>query len=335
MNALKNITLVTGASGFVGRHLVKYLSEKGKLVKALYNNTIPDESLLQLKGIIWQKCDLLDVYDVESVMQDVDEIYHCAAMVSFRREDRLQMMHFNLESTTNIVNAALDAGIRKLLYMSSIATLGRNGEGKEISEETQWEESVHNSMYSQSKYNAELEVWRGMAEGLNAVIVNPGIILGEGDWDKGSSRLMKVVYKEFPFYTSGINAWVDVKDVVDISYRLMESGIADERFILSSGNYAYKDIFSRMAAALNRKPPYIRANKWMTSLVWRISVLKNKLLGGDITITKETARTSQSKNYYNNQKLIKYLPEFQYTPLDSTIKRMAVAYIAENRLKNQ
>jgi nucleoside-diphosphate-sugar epimerase len=329
LTAASNITLVTGASGFLGRHLVRYLSQQGHTVRALYNNNPPAEDLKSLANVSWEKYDLLDIYDVETAMQDVCDVYHCAAIVSFHPKDKERMLHFNIESTANIVNQALEQGIRKLAYVSSIASLGRNAATNEITEEEQWEESSYNSVYSFSKHSAELEVWRGNGEGLDTIIVNPGIILGEGNWDEGSARLIKVAYEEFPFYTKGINGWVDVQDVVSAVYQLMHSDITDERFILCEGNHSYYDIFNTMADALGRKKPAYHANTFMTSLVWRWQMLKNRLTGQNITITKETARTAHKQSFYNNTKLQQYLPDFRYTPIEKTIKRMAEAFLAE------
>jgi nucleoside-diphosphate-sugar epimerase len=329
LTAASNITLVTGASGFLGRHLVRYLSQQGHTVRALYNNNPPAEDLKSLDNVSWEKYDLLDIYDVETAMQDVSDVYHCAAIVSFHPKDKERMLHFNIESTANIVNQALEQGIRKLAYVSSIASLGRNAATNEITEEEQWEESSYNSVYSFSKHTAELEVWRGNGEGLDTIIVNPGIILGEGNWDEGSARLIKVAYEEFPFYTRGINGWVDVQDVVAVIYQLMHSDITDERFILCEGNHSYHDIFNTMADALGRKKPRYHANAFMTSLVWRWQMLKNRLTGQNITITKETARTAHKQSFYNNTKLQQYLPDFRYTPIQQTIKRMAEAFLAE------
>src|SRR5690606_11484814 len=183
-----------------------------------------------------------------------------------------------------------------------------------------------------SKYYSEMEVWRGAAEGLDTVVINPGIILGEPlsgnreEWDDGSPRLMKVVSKEFPFYTQGINAWVDVKDVVRASVQLMESSISSERFILSAGNFSYREVFSEMAAALGKKSPSIKAGKLLTSLVWRWSMLRSFLFKTSVTITRETARTAQKKVFYNNNKLKSYLKDFRYTDLKTTIARMAMAF---------
>lgn len=322
--------LVTGASGLVGRHLVQLLAAKGEKVRALYHST-PVEKLERLSGIEWVQCDLLDVEAVEEVMQGISDVYHCAAIVSFEKADAKNIMHFNVESTANLVNAALNAGASKLVYASSIAALGRNNIEHEITEEQQWEESRGNSVYAQSKYYAELEVWRGMAEGLDAAIVNPGIILGEGDWEKGSARLLKVADKEFPYYTEGVTSWVDVKDVAKAMYMLMKSNIKQERFILSAGNISYKDIFTMMAEGLGKKPPHKKAGRFLSGVVWRLSALKKLFTGKTSTITRESAATAQRKVYYNNQKLINTLPDFSYTPVAETIQRITEAYKAQKQ----
>ncbi len=325
--------LVTGASGFLGQHLVERLSREGRAIRALYHHTPPSEALQSLPNTTWRKADLLDVYDVAAMMTGVDYVYHCAAIVSFDGRDREKLLHTNIETTTNVVNAALDAGVKKLLYVSSVASLGRGAVEKEITEETEWEESKHNSVYSKSKYFAEMEVWRGMAEGLEAVIINPAIILGEGDWEKGSAKLIQTAYKEFPFYTEGVNGWVDVKDVVEIAIGLMNSSISEERFIISAGNFSYKKLFTLMAEALQKKPPHIKANRLLTGLVWRWSTFLSWLTGARPTITRETATTAQKKIYYNNEKLLQVFPFFCYTPIETTVKRMANGYLADKKLR--
>jgi dihydroflavonol-4-reductase len=328
------LSLVTGASGFVGKHLVRYLSEKGKAVRAVYFQNPPAESLKQLNGVEWVKADLLDVYDVDEILNGVSCVYHCAAIVSFNPSDKYKMLHFNVESTINLVNASIEKEIEKFLFISSVAALGRREGKKEITEEEQWEESKYNSKYGLSKHLSEIEVWRGMAEGLKGIIVNPGLILGEGNWSEGTARFFKVVDREFPFYTQGINSWVDVKDLVRIVVSLMECEVTSERFIVSSGNYSYKEVFSRMANALGKKPPHIKAGKFLSSLVWRFSLLKSKITGEIATITKETARNAQKQSFYNNGKLFDCLPGFRYTPLEETIGRIAGAYKAESAGKS-
>jgi nucleoside-diphosphate-sugar epimerase len=242
------------------------------------------------------------------------------------------MIHTNTEITGNIVNAALDAGVRKMVHISSVASLGRDGTGREITEEAQWEESGLNSAYALSKYGAEMEAWRGIGEGLDAVILNPGIILGEPltqiGWKDGSARLMLTAWKEFPFFTDGITAFVDIRDVVRAALALMHSEVSGERFILSAGNFPFRDIFNLMADALGRRRPHIHAGAFATGLVWRWSALKAKFGGSKPLITKETARNAQAKSIYKADKIFGALPGFTYTPIEKTIADMAKVFLA-------
>lgn len=323
------MVLVTGASGFLGQHLVRQLAAQNVPIRALFHSHQPNEALSQWHNVHWVQCDLLDVLEVAEVFKDIEEVYHCAAKVSFDSADKYLIQKINAESTANVVNAALDASIRKLVFVSSIATLGRGNLEKPLTENDFWEESKNNTAYARSKYLSEMEVWRAMAEGLNAVIINPAVILGAGNWEQGSARLMKVVDNEFPFYTEGVNGWVDVKDVVDAMLMLMKSDICEERFILCEGNHSYKEIFTLMANSLGKKPPYIKAPKWATGLLWRWNVLRKLFTGKSATVTKETTRTAQVKCYYNNEKLLSSLPDFQYTPIEETIREMGHAYLQE------
>jgi dihydroflavonol-4-reductase len=322
------MVLITGASGFLGQHLLRHLAAQGLRIRALFHSHPPLADLRNIPGVEWLQCDLLDVFAVEEAMQGVTDVYHCAAIVSFDSKARNSMLHFNTQSTANVVNESLLQGIRKLVHVSSVAAIGRSGDAaKEITEEEEWGESSYNSAYAISKYFAETEVWRGMGEGLNAVIVNPGIILGAGDWHKGSAQLMKVAYDEFPFYTSGSTSWVDVADVVKILDLLMKSDIAGQRFILSSGNHSFREVFTSMAGALNKKPPRYRANALVTGIAWRAGKLRNMLFGTNMAITRETAITAHSSSFYSNSKLLAALPGFTYTSIHSSINLMARSFL--------
>ncbi len=325
--------LVTGASGFLGQYLVRILSGRGEKVRALYHKNAPNQELILLPGIRWVKADLLDVFEVEEIMAGITHIYHCAAIVSFEKNMEAEMLHFNAESTANIVNQALVQSIEKLVYVSSVAALGRPGDGKkEISEEEQWGESGYNSAYGLSKYLAEMEVWRGVGEGLNAVIVNPSIMLGAGNWDAGSAALVKIAWKEFPFYTNGITGWVDVEDVAHLLPLLLDSDVNAERFIVSEGNHSFREIFTSMAVALQKRPPHIHANALITGLAWRLARLQ-KSTGKNPVITKQTATTAHAASYYNNEKLNRFLPDFTYTPLPQTIQKMCAAFARSKLLQ--
>ena len=320
--------LVTGGSGFLGQHLVRHLSQQGAQVRALYNSHAPSEALKKLPGVEWVRCDLLDIFEVEEAIEGVTQIYHCAAIVSFDPRRRDEMLHFNPESTANIVNEALVQGIEKMVYVSSVAALGRSGDAKkEITEEEEWGESGYNSAYGISKYLAETEVWRGIGEGLNAVIINPAVMLGTGDWSSGSLQLIKLADKEFPFYTHGVSGWVDVGDVVKIMVLLMSSDIEAERFIVCEGNHSFRDIFTIMAKALNKKPPHYHAGPRLTGLVWRLSMLRHKLFGTGSMITKETASTAQGYSFYSNRKLLETFPSFSYTAINKAIEGMARSFL--------
>lgn len=312
--------LVTGASGFLGLQLLQELISRQEPVRAVYNNTPPQ---LQHPLIQWEKADLLDIFEVEHIFRDVTHVYHCAAIVSFDSNRKELLIQNNINVTAHIVNQALEQHISKMVYVSSIAAMGRSHTDQFINEETFWSESKENSSYSKSKYYAEMEVWRGISEGLNAAIVNPAIILGEGDYSKGSAQLLSNVAKEFPYYTEGVNGWVDVKDVAKAMLLLMESDIAEERFILSVGNHSYKEVFTIMAEKLSVKVPSRHATPLLASIVWRLDYLRSRFTGKNPLITRESARTAQSRSYYDNSKFLKAFPSFSYTPLSRTIERMA------------
>jgi len=322
------MVLVTGASGFLGLHLVRYLSERGLKVRALYNNHPPAGNAATLTGVIWMRCDLLDVFEVEEAMAGISQIYHCAAIVSFSRRMHDKMLHFNPESTANIVNQALTQGNLKLVYVSSVAALGQaTGQGKEITEEEEGGESQYISAYGLSKYLAEIEVWRGIGEGLDAVIVNPGIILGQGGEQSGASRLMAAADGEFKFYTLGVTAWVDVNDVVKVLYNLMTDGPVAERYIISAGNFSYREIISLMAKALGRKTPQWYASPALSGISWRLSGLYSLITGKRSPITRETVAGAQAVSLYNNRKYLNAYPAFNYTALNETIEGMAKAWV--------
>ncbi|MCK7558555.1 NAD-dependent epimerase/dehydratase family protein [Chitinophaga sedimenti] len=319
--------LVTGGTGFLGSHLIRTLVQAGKPVKALYRKHIPDQLADVRDKVMWVKGDVLDVTALEEAMEDVTHVYHCAAVVSFNPIHKYEMLKINIEGTSNIVNLCIDFNIQKLVHVSSVASLGRAKEMKEISEENSWEESKNNSAYALSKHLSEMEVWRGIAEGLNAVMVNPSIILGSGYWGDGSGALLKNAWKEFPFYTQGINGFVDVEDVVKAMVMLMESDITKHRFVLSAANWSYRDLFTKMAEGLHKKPPHIAAKPRMAALVWRVEKLKSFITGKPALITRETARTAQLKVFYNSDKITKMLPGYTFKPLDQTIREISAKYL--------
>lgn len=328
--------LLTGATGFLGAHVAAGLLERGFSVKALKRSTSSlDEFYYVLKmrgmsdGIInklrWRECDLLDTYTLAKETEGVEKIYHCAAIVSFWHKKREEMMHANVQGTANIVNCALDAGVKKLCYASSIAALGREKDGDRIDENTPWRDSKYNTQYAISKYLAEMEVWRGQEEGLDSVIVNPGIIIGEGNWDKGSCRLVNTAAKGFSFYTRGSNGYVDVLDVTRAMIELMGSKISGERFVLVEGNIPFKEFFALLSKEFGKPSPRIPVGRAMAQLARLFYGIKSLASGEEPLVTRETARNSQKSFYYINDKIKRELG-FEFTPMEETIKRVCAAY---------
>jgi dihydroflavonol-4-reductase len=323
--------LVTGGSGLVGKELIKQLLAQGKAVTAIYNKTpLPNFNSPLLKQF---HCNLLDVVGLTEIMQDVEQVYHCAAIVTFNPKRKQELFTINIEGTANIVNAALEAGVKKMVHVSSVAALGRAIENEQVDESISWKEETSKSNYSQSKYLGELEVWRGISEGLDAIIVNPVIILGDGDWDAGSSKLFKSVYEEFPWYTTGVTGFVDVRDVAKAMIALMQSNISSERFIISAANKSYQDVFNLMATAFGKKQPHKKVTPNIANIVWRLEAIKSFFTGQDPLITKETAANALSNVNFNNSKLLKFLPGFAYTKIEQTITDTCRAL--QQKLNNQ
>jgi nucleoside-diphosphate-sugar epimerase len=310
---------VTGASGLVGSHLISSLIEKGLEVRALYRKNIP--VFKHAEKVNWVQGDILDVNILNETLQGITQVYHCAAIVSFSPKQAATMLKANVEGTANVVNACIEHSIQKLVYVSSVAALGRIRENTPVDETMNWTPETSNSIYGKSKYLAEMEVWRGMGEGLNVAIVNPVIILGAGDWNKGSSEIFKSAYDEFPWYTSGVSGFVDVMDVIDAMQLLMQSEVQGQRYIISGANLPYQEIFTRIANAFNKRPPFRKVTPLLTEIVWRLEALKGFFTGKTPLITKETAKTAQAVVHFDNSKFLKAFPSFTYRTIDETINR--------------
>ncbi len=312
------MVLVTGGSGLLGKELITQLLAQGKSVTAIYNKTpLSDFHNNHIKQV---QCNILDVVGLEEVMQNMEQVYHCAAIVSLGPRMRKELFKINVEGTANVVNAALDAGVKKMIYVSSVAALGRIRENEFVNETMYWSKETSNSAYGQSKYLGEMEVWRGIGEGLNAVIVNPSIILGAGNWESGSSRIFKNVYEEFPWYTDGISGFVDVRDVANAMILLMESDIISERFIVSAANISYQEIFNLIAKSFGKRQPHKKVTPLIAQIVWRLERLKSMFTGKEPLITKETALTAMAKMHFDNTKLLKFLHNFKYRSIEDTIE---------------
>lgn len=264
---------------------------------------------------------------LEEAMQGIDAVIHSAAFVSFYKKERRQMYQVNVEGTANVVNVAIEQKLPRLLHVSSVAAIGRTAKSQLISEEKKWEDDKSNTHYAISKHKAELEVWRGFGEGLNGVIINPGTILGFGDWHASSCAIFKNAYKEFPWYTQGVNGFVGVEDVAEASIRLLFSDIVEKRFIVNSENISFRELFNLMAIQFGKRKPNREATKMIAAIAWRIEALKSLLTGKNPLLTRETAKVSQSQTKFNNHAILQALPGFSFTPLECTIKNACKNYL--------
>lgn len=323
-------TLVTGAAGLLGVYLIRELLKTNEPVIAIYRSKIPPQlSPEEQAQVTWVQGDILDVLFLEEVMQDCDKVYHCAGLVSFSPKRIKDLFKINVDGTANVVNACLAAGVNKLIHVSSVASLGRKRNGQTVTENVKWDDNANPSVYGKTKYLGELEVWRGIAEGLDAVIVNPVIILGKGDWHTGSGATFKNAYNEFPWYTEGSSGFVDGEDVAKAMVMLMDSEITAERFILSAENWTYRGLFDAMAKGFGKKPPSRKVTPWLAALVWRLEAIKGWVTGQDPLLTKETAETAQQTVKFDNTKILQALPGFSFKPLEQTIEESCSYYLSK------
>ncbi len=318
--------LVTGGAGLLGSTLIKQLLQKGETILAAYNTT--DIPIIHQK-LIKLKVDILDVIALENAMRGVNKVYHCAAIVSFNPRDKEKLNKTNVEGTANIVNACLDANIHKLIHVSSVAALGRIRQNQTIDETMLWTNQTSNSVYGESKYKGEMEVWRGIAEGLNATIINPSIILGPADWNNSSTAIFKNIYNEFGWFTTGSTGWVDVEDVAKAMIALMESDIINQKFIVSGHNETYQNVFNLIANGFSKKQPAKKVTPLIAAIIWRLEKIKSTFSGKNPLITKETAATALTTVHYNNAKLLNDLPNFKYAPLNESIERICKELISK------
>lgn len=308
------MVLVTGGTGLVGAHLVLHLIENGEIVRAIYRNPENIQKTRNLfllykkealfEKIEWVPADITDVPSLELAFENIEYVYHCAALISFDPKDEDLIRKTNIEGTANIVNFCIDKNIKKLCFVSSIAALGDLKEfEKTITEDTEWNPEKHHSDYAISKYGAEMEVWRGQQEGLEVVIVNPGVIIGPGFQEQGSGIFFKKIKEGLPFYTKGITGFVAVNDVVRISFELMKSTIHNDRFTLIAENMVYREFLNTIADALKVKRPTIHASPFLVTVYSKIDWVLSNVFRQKRKLGRETAKSSYSKNTYSNEKI--------------------------------
>ena len=308
--------LVTGGSGLVGCHLLHELTKKHNQVFALKRSTSNIDIVKKVfsyysknhielfEKIKWINGDLNDIDSLSDAFSNVTEVYHCAAFISFDSKDLNAMKKINVEGTANVVNCALDFGVKKFCYVSTIAAIGLST-NKLTDENTEWFDNKN--PYSMTKKNAEMEVWRGISEGLNAVIVNPGVIVGSGFWKRGSGAFFTQISRGMSYYPSGKTGFVCIHDVVDIMCKLMDKNMFSERFVLVAENWTFKKFFEEVSSNLGIKPPEKEAGKLIMTLALFIDFISSKIKGKRRKLNSASIESSTSQSHYSNNKIIESL----------------------------
>lgn len=318
--------LVTGATGFLGSELVRQLTAQNLMVRALKRSTAKIPALLKDNNLIeWFVADINDLEDLADAFENITQVYHCAAFISFDPKDKMKLLRVNIEGTSNVVNLCLDHHIR-LVHVSSVAALGDAKKGAEITEKDFWEYNANVHSYAISKYEGEMEVWRSIAEGLDAVIVNPAVIIGKNAGFNGSGAIFKLVKDGLKFYTDGATGIVDVEDVAKAMILLMDSGITAERFTLTAENLNYKDFFTAIAEGFGIKAPNTEAKPWMLGIAWRAAKLASIFTGKSPALTKDAAKSSFNSSYYSNEKIKKTIG-MDFKPVATSIQEITTALV--------
>ena len=322
----------------LGAHLLFALTKQGKGVKAMKRTSSSTETAERVfaayddnwqdayKLVEWVDGDMSDPEELAGLMKGARQVYHSAAMVSFSERDSKRMIRGNIEGTANIVNACLENRVEKLCHVSSVSALGGMLNGEPVTEESKWSPNGRTGAYAISKFNSELEVWRGIAEGLNAVIVNPTVIIGPGNWNQGSSSMIKVAHEGLKYYTSGGTGFVDARDVVNCMIALMESPVTGERFIINAENVSYQEFFTTAAEFLGVPPPQKMATPFMMEIAWRADWLKSKLTLSKHQLTKRTARSGSKTTHYSNEKIRKAL-DYVFIPVKEATRKSCEVFL--------
>jgi dihydroflavonol-4-reductase len=320
---------VTGGTGFLGAYIIKALVEKGIAVRALRRAVATPFFIPQsiFEKVEWIQGDVLDVVTLHEALQGAEGVVHAAAVVSYHPSDRARMYQTNVEGTANVVNAAIAGGVKRFVHISSIAALGRSAKSERVTEDRNWEDNKSNTHYGITKHLAELEVWRGFAEGLEGCMLNPSMILGFGNWHQSSGTLFKSIYNGFPWYTTGINGFVGVEDVAEATVQMLQSGLHQKRFIVSAENWVFRDVFNAIADGFGRKRPSLHATPFLGELAWRAGQLKAFVTSQKPVLSKESARVAQSTTEYDHSALLQALPQFSFTPLNVVIKEACAKYL--------
>jgi nucleoside-diphosphate-sugar epimerase len=330
--------LVTGGTGLVGSHLLWKLSQTHQSIRAIYRDKRSLEKTQKVfryygdnstaeaafQKIEWIEADLNDIPALEIAFQNVEEVYHCAAKVSFDPKDVSTLRKINIKGTANIVNLCIAFKVEKLCHVSSIASLGNAKNAEPVTEELTWNPAEDHNDYAISKYGAEIEVWRGSQEGLKVIIVNPGVIIGPGFWDSGSGQIFRKIDTGLKYHFPKVTGFIGVLDVVDIMHKLMKTDIKNQQFILVAENRSFREVFDLTAEQLKKPKPNTELKKWMIALGWIFQKL-GSFFGRKRNITRSSIQGLFTETRYSNRK-VKELLDYNFTSLQQVIAETSKFY---------
>lgn len=327
--------LVTGGNGFIGSYILRELIRQGyQNIHAIRRENSQMVLVKEFQHMIdWHIADLDDVHTIYQLTEGCRRVIHAAGLVSFAPGDRDRLYEVNSRGTEHLVNACLEHQVNRLIHISSIAALAKLNDGTLISEKTKWTDDKHISHYGRSKHLGEIEVWRGMAEGLDAIILNPTIVLGAGIWESSSCQLFMQIFKGLKYYTPGSTGFVDVRDVARIGVAMMSTSRVNEAYVINESNYKFREIFTWMAQGLNVLPPSKPAPRWIARLIVNKEYIKSKITGCRPVITADSVRNAYENFQYSNQK-VKSLG-FSFIPIEDTIRETTELFreAAKNEFK--
>lgn len=341
-----NMILVTGATGMVGAHLLMALAQQNDTIRAtrressslkavdnIFHFFAKEQAEQLMQKIEWVNADLRDPEQIQRALKGVDTIYHTAAIVSFQKKDDQLMIENNREATANLIDFALENKISKFCHVSSVASLEKIPEKKFTNEDNIWKSDKNKNAYSISKFQSEMEVWRGHEMGLPVVIINPSVILGSGDWKKGSPRFFSSIAKRLYFYSEGGTGFVDVMDCVDAMLQLTSSEnwdkVKGKRFVLNNKNIKYKELFDTIAKELDCKSPQWKITRKGMKFAYWIDAFLSTLLFRAPKITKATIKSATQQSFYDGSRITQVIG-FQYRDISESIHRIAEQYKLEH-----
>ncbi|MEQ9439938.1 MAG: NAD-dependent epimerase/dehydratase family protein [Cyclobacteriaceae bacterium] len=312
--------LVTGATGLIGSYICRTLLANGYTLRAIKRETSDMRLVEDIQHRIeWVEGDVLDVASLEKYMEGVEGVVHSAAFISYDSRDEGLMQKINVEGTANMVNAGLAQKVKYFLHISSVAAVGKNRLQDLIDETHNINQADGLTGYARSKWLSEMEVWRGISEGLPAAILNPSLVLGPGELDRSSTQIFKYIQEQRRFYTSGVVNYVDVRDVAEVAKKIMEQQLTGERYIVSAGSVTYKTLFDTIAKALDKRAPSIKVGvpliKWASAL----DRARTLLTGQKPLVSDELAQVARNTHTYTSQK-VKDAVEIRFRLLEETVK---------------